>query len=80
MFKLGDEVFKARPFSDEMYCLHGGSPVECPIGLRGMIVEIIDKECDITVDFIGLGHWGVHPYEIELFDKRVSIKKMLEDL
>ena len=78
MFKVGDEVVKARPYSDETYCYHGGEYTDCPIGIKGVIVDILDDDTEIAVDFNLLCEWHVHPHELDLYKK--SLKRLLEEL
>lgn len=70
-FKIGDRVIKARPYSTEEYCLHGGSAKDVPLGTKGTVTEInvilFRKESNnIRIKFDNGENWLVHTTEVDL--------------
>lgn len=68
-FKKGDRVIKARPYRKDKYCYHGGDIDECPIGTKGVIVNVVDNN-RIVVEFT-TACWTVSGIELDLIEKKI---------
>ena len=67
-YKIGDIVVKAKRYSNEDYCLHGGDETEVPIGSKGIIYRIEGKN-RIYVEFEKGDKWGLDSSELKLCKK-----------
>lgn len=73
-FKEGDIVFKARPYSENKYCKHGGSSIDVPIGTKGVIKQLDkDNNEDCIIDFDNGKQWHVSFSEINLVKKAENV-------
>ena len=61
--KISVRVYKARPYSIDKYCKHGGNSHQVPISTKGKITY--QGEYYITVRFDCGTTWNLHPSEIE---------------
>ena len=69
-------VVKARRYSADRYCKHGGTPSEVPIGTRGTVIDSI-FDTSIRVMFDTKMEWDVCQSELEL-EKVSNWRKRLE--
>ena len=78
LFKVGDLVKKARPYSKTTYCLHGGREEDFPIGWTQKITHV-DLAHPIG-PMIRLRDWWFDETEFDFFDPKLEIyKKHLRD-
>ena len=72
-FKVGDRVIKARRYSDEDYCRHGGDEDELPLGSEGKIISIQEGGDRIFVEFDCLTEgdsWSLNKNELDLVTRK----------
>ena len=49
-YNIGDKVIKAKPFSDNKYCSHGGKKDIVPLGSIGTITSINRNNVNVRFD------------------------------
>lgn len=85
--KLGDEVIKYRPYSNDVYCMYGGSKTSVSLGRYGKISSISSFN-KIYVDFYS-DYWCINPVELNLSGDHaesvimygsISLKEVLEEI
>ncbi len=63
-FRQGDQVIKARRYSEDVYCKFGGGPTGVPLGTMGKI-ERMDGRSEAIVKFRNGHRWWVSTKELD---------------
>lgn len=83
-FVKGDRIIKTRAYDDKLYCRHGGSKQQVPIGTKGTIraIKILleTNEEALIVDYDNsVNAWYTDPIEVDIIAKKNSLKSILEE-
>jgi hypothetical protein len=76
MFKVGDKVIKARPYSIRSYCKYGGEKKHVPIGTKG-VIESVGRDFVDVVYSTGI-EWKTDESELDL-EKIDNWKEKMEE-
>lgn len=77
-FEVGDRVIKAKRYSHDRYCKHGGEEDKVPIGSVG-VIKTIENDTDIEVKFDNDTLWTLDISELKFEKKGLKKAKVKPD-